>query len=104
TVPSDIYNVTIQAGSKKGQTLPQFNPLGLAGLVLVGSVLMEHCYTIFEYTVEKKKSGFFLVPEGMWIFNKPGGRKIITRSSSSAFAGGPKDVSRRGAKDWRRVS
>lgn len=95
TVPSDIYNVTIQAGSKKGQTLPQFNPLGLAGLVLVGSVLMEHCYTIFEYTVEKKKSGFFLVPEGTWIFNKPGGRKIITRSSSSAFAGGPKDVSRR---------
>lgn len=93
TVPSDIYNVTIQAGPDKGKTLPQFNPLGLASLVLVGSVLMEFCYTIHEYRVVQCGPGVYsLTPYGMWVFNKPGGPKIITKSSITPFKGGPVDV------------
>lgn len=77
-VTSDLYNITIQAGPDKGKTLPQFQPLGLTGLVLVGSVLMEYCYTVHEYRVVQCGPGrYSLAPTGMWVFNKPGGPTII---------------------------
>jgi saccharopepsin len=52
--------------------------------VLVGSVLMEYCYTIFNYRVAVNPSGVItLSPAGMYAFNKPGGPKIITRPSAN---------------------
>lgn len=83
SVPSDLYMVKIEAGPNQGQVIPQFVPLGLTNLVLVGSVLMEYCYTIFAYRVVINPSGAItLAPTGMYAFNKPGGRKIITRPSA----------------------
>jgi saccharopepsin len=83
SVPSDLYMVKIEAGPNQGQVLPQFAPLGLTNLVLVGSVLMEYCYTIFAYRVVINPSGAItLAPSGMYAFNKPGGPKIITKPSA----------------------
>jgi saccharopepsin len=79
TIPPNLYNVTIQAGPDQGKTLPQFQPLGLKGLALVGSVVMESCYTVHEYrVVQCGGNRFSLAPVGMWVFNKPGGPKIVT--------------------------
>lgn len=86
TIGPDIYNVTIEAGPQKGQTLPQFNPLGLKNLVLVGSVIMDQVYTIYEYGVYAYPEGYYLTPTGMWIFNKVGGPPIITSRSATAWA------------------
>lgn len=83
TIPSSLYNVTIQAGPDKGKTLPQFQPLGLSRLVLVGSVVMESCYTVHEYrVVQCAANRYSLAPVGMYVFNKPGGPKIVTPSPS----------------------
>lgn len=85
TIPPNLYNVTIQAGPDQGKTLPQFQPLGLTGLALVGSVVMESCYTIHEYRVVQCGPGSYsLAPSGMWVFNKPGGPKIITAPTAAA--------------------
>lgn len=82
TVTSDLYNVRIEAGPDQGKIIPQFQALGLTSLVLVGSVLMEYCYTIFNYRVVVNPSGTIsLSPAGMYAFNKPGGPKIITQPS-----------------------
>jgi hypothetical protein len=82
TITSDMYMVAIEAGPDQGQVLPQFNPLGLTNLALVGSVVMENCYTIFGYTASYDENGqVVLSPNGMWAFNKPGGPKIITQPS-----------------------
>lgn len=87
-VPPEVYEVTIQAGPQAGQTLPQFNPLGLTDLVLVGSALMDHLYTIYEYTVTVVDGKHVLSPAGMWLFNKVGGPRLIrTRSTCDAILG-----------------
>ena len=85
-VPPSIYMVEIQAGPQAGQVLPQFNPLGLTGLVLVGSVLMDQLYTILHYSVTETEHGYHLAPVGMWIFNKKGGPKLIKSTSGTPFA------------------
>jgi hypothetical protein len=46
-VPPSIYMVEIEAGQDQGQVLPQFQPLGMAEIVLVGSLLMDQIYSIF---------------------------------------------------------
>lgn len=95
TIPQNLYNVTIQAGPDKGKTLPQFQPLGLTGLVLVGSVVMESCYTIFNYRVVQCAPGrYSLAPDGMWVFNKPGGPKIVTPGSGETPQLGKREVVR----------
>jgi hypothetical protein len=95
TVTSDMYMVEIEAGPSQGQDLPQFNPLGLTDLALVGSVVMEQCYTIFGYTVSYNEANqLILSPYGMWAFNKPGGPKIITQPSADLELPGPKAVVR----------
>lgn len=85
-VPPSIYMVEIQAGPQAGQTLPQFNPLGLTGLVLVGSVLMDQLYTILDYSVTETEHGYHLSPIGMWIFNKRGGPQLIKSTAATPFA------------------
>jgi saccharopepsin len=89
-VPPSVYMVDIEAGPQAGQTLPQFNPLGLTGLVLVGSVLMDQLYTTYEYNVTVNEAGYHLDPVGMWIFNKIGGPQLIQTTSQTAFATRPR--------------
>jgi hypothetical protein len=89
-VPPSVYMVTMQAGPQANQTLAQFNGLGLTGLVLVGSVLMDQLYTTYEYNVTVDEAGYHLDPVGMWIFNKTGGPQLIQTTSETAFAPRPR--------------
>lgn len=51
-------------------------------MLLVGSVLMDHLYTVYEYEVISPSE---IHPKGVWIFNKPNGPKIIkTKQTSTA--------------------
>lgn len=82
----------VEAGSDV-LTLPGTAPLGLTDLVLVGSLIMEHCYTVHEYqVVHCKPQTFSLAPVGIWLFNRPGGPQIITRASKKAFTPGQRTV------------
>jgi len=70
----------IEAGQNKGQVVSQFKGLeGADGMLLVGSVLMDHLYTVYEYKVDDNQN---LSPVGVWIFNKPDGPKIIANKQS----------------------
>lgn len=94
TLGAELYNVLIDEGPDKGQTLPQFEPLATADLVLVGSLVMEHCYTVYEYRVVQCRPGAYsLAPVGIWLFNRPGGPQIITRSSRRHFNLQPRALS-----------
>jgi saccharopepsin len=89
TLGASLYNVLVEEGPDQGETLPQFEPLGLAELVLVGSLVMEHCYTVYEYRVVQCHPGAYsLAPVGVWLFNRPEGPQIISRSSSRRFEAG----------------
>ncbi len=91
TLGAQLYNVLIEEGPQKGLTLAQFSPLGLTDLVLVGSLLMDHCYSVFEYQVVQCGHGLYsLAPVGVWLFNRPEGPQIITRASSRRFQPGPR--------------
>jgi len=93
TLGADLYNLLVDEGPQKGETIPQFAPLGLPDLVLVGSLVMEHCYTVYEYqVVQCGHEVYSLAPVGMWLFNRPDGPQIITRSSSRPFNAGPRPV------------
>lgn len=79
----EIYNVLIEEGPDKGKTLPQFNPLGLTNLALVGSVLMDFCYCVFQYEVVLcDATTISLKPVGMHLFNQPGLPPIIHGNSA----------------------
>ncbi|MFL1416832.1 avidin/streptavidin family protein [Pseudomonas fildesensis] len=93
TLGADLYNCLIEEGPQKGERLPQFAPLGLTDLVLVGSLVMEHCYTVYEYQVVKcNHEVYSLAPVGIWLFNKADGPQIITQSSSKRFNHGKREV------------
>ncbi len=93
TLGANLYNVLIEQGPQKGQTIPQFCPLGLADLILVGSLIMEHCYTVYEYQViQCGPNTYSLAPAGVWLFNRPDGPQLITRSSAHAFKSGPRRI------------
>ncbi|AZF37649.1 hypothetical protein C4J88_2867 [Pseudomonas sp. R4-39-08] len=93
TLGADLYDCLIEEGPQKGQRLPQFAPLGMTDLVLVGSLVMEHCYTVYEYQVVKcDREVYSLAPVGVWLFNRPDGPQIITRSSSKRFVPGARAV------------
>jgi len=78
TILPDLYNVRIEAGPDKDKVIPQFQPFGTDNLILVGSVIHGHCYTIFQYEiVECSAAVVSLSPVGVWLFNKPGGPHII---------------------------
>jgi hypothetical protein len=91
-VPPSVYNVTIQAGPDSGKTLPQFNPLGLTSLVLVGSVLMDQFYTVYVYDVTDTGDGYHLSPVGMAVFNKKNGPALIRTRSQTPLQLGPRAV------------
>lgn len=82
-ITADIYDVLIEAGKDKGKVLSQFDPMDHAeDIVLVGSVIMDHLYTLYQYETVKEQGEWQLKPVGMWIFNKPTGPKIITSMQS----------------------
>ena len=84
-VPPSVYMVEIEAGPQQGQVLPQFNPLGLTNLVLVGSVLMDQLYSTYCYDVTETESGYHLSPIGIWIFNKKNGPQLIQPTGGTSF-------------------
>lgn len=89
TLDANSYSILIEEGPQKGQVLPQFAPLGLSDLVLVGSLVMEYCYTVYEYQiVQCSHEVYSLAPVGVWLFNRPDRTQIITRSSSRRFEPG----------------
>ncbi|HAS6052973.1 TPA: hypothetical protein I7122_09520 [Vibrio vulnificus] len=74
-VPESLYDVYIEEGLGKGERVVQFEPMdGLDALTLVGSVIMDSLYCVYQYRVEQDNK---LQPVGMWIFNKRNGLKII---------------------------
>ncbi|WP_017035910.1 pepsin-like aspartic protease [Vibrio genomosp. F10] len=80
-ITSDIYKCKIEAGEKKGQVVSQFQGLSDAeNMLLVGSVLMDHLYTVYEYDVVSDDD---IQPKGVWVFNKPGGPDIIKTKQST---------------------
>lgn len=77
TLPASLYNVEIEAGELMGETFAQFQPMaGLEGVMLVGSVLLDHLYCVYQYQLDEHQR---LAPRGMWLFNKPDDVKIITK-------------------------
>ncbi len=89
TVDATLYDVLIEAGQDKGQVISQFEPMeGADDIALVGSIIMDHLYTLYQYKAEWVDQVWTLKPLGMWIFNKPDGPKIITsrqRNRASLF-------------------
>ncbi|MCG7499201.1 A1 family peptidase [Vibrio sp. Of7-15] len=80
-ITRDIYQCKIEAGEKKGKVVSQFQGLpGADDMLLVGSVLMDHLYTVYEYEVISNND---IRPKGVWIFNKPNGPKIIKNRQTS---------------------
>ncbi len=86
TIPADVYMANTETRDQGWKDLPQFTPMALPELVLVGSTVMDHVYTVFEYDVTQTAQGYSLAAVGMWMFNKPGGRALIT---SGSHDGGP---------------
>lgn len=89
-VPASVYDVLIEAGDSEGQRVPQFAELtGLDTLVLVGSVVMDYLYTVYEYDITPTTVGYEIQPKGMWMFNKKSSLgenlpKIITTKQSQS--------------------
>lgn len=95
TVPPGVYMKTIEAGPDKGQTLPQFEAMdGLDDQVLVGSVLVDQLYTIFEFAMSGSAPDYTMTPKGMWMFNKVDGQGLITTQHAE-----PADLGERTIKD-----
>jgi hypothetical protein len=87
-VPPSVYEVLIQAGPQQGKVLPEFQPLGLENLVLVGSVVLDLFYTIYEYEVTGSPGQYVLEPVAFWVFNKAGGPPLLKRGGKPANLGG----------------
>lgn len=82
---SDVYNITIEAGPDQGKVVPQFKPLGLPGLGLVGSLLMDYFYTVHEYKIVNcQATTYSLAPVGMHLFNYSDRPQLITKPSPHA--------------------
>ncbi|MGQ9371899.1 pepsin-like aspartic protease [Azospirillum sp. A39] len=93
TVPPAIYDVLIEAGPDMGRVAPQFTPLGLQDLVLVGSMMMDHFYTIYEYDVTLRQGRHVLAPVAMYLFDKPG-RTYVAERGGAWTVGRPKPVAK----------
>lgn len=87
-VPPSVYEVLIEAGPQQGKVLPEFQPLGLDDLVLVGSLVLDLFYTIYEYEVTGSPGKYFLAPVAFWLFNKTGGPPLLKRGTKPANLGG----------------
>lgn len=78
-VTSSMYDVLIEEGKDKGSVIAQFEPMeGVDYLALVGSVLMDHLYSVYEFSINYSDGEPIILPIGMWIFNKNEGPKVLT--------------------------
>jgi len=97
-VPPSVYNVEIEAGPDEGILIPQFYPMaGLDNLVLVGSVLMDQFYTVFEYQVDQPPPNCVLSPRRMYLYEKTGGPQGLIARSRKGFVPGER---RSRARAW----
>jgi saccharopepsin len=72
------YVTLIEAGSGQGNYTININPLpGLDNLVLVGSILMDHIYTLYRFEVGGSAGNYTLSPGTVEMYNKVGGPVII---------------------------
>jgi hypothetical protein len=82
-VTSDMYDVLIEAGGNRGEVIAQFQPMENADYIaLVGSVLMDYLYTVYEFRVVQGEGENCIIPVGMWIFNKEKGPKVIVTTQN----------------------
>lgn len=79
----DQYRVMIQAGNGAGQMQTAIDTLNIPELLLVGSIMLEHLYTVFWYERTGTPGNYQLQPTETWLFNKTNGPKIIQNSSGS---------------------
>jgi len=80
-ITSDVYKCRIEAGEEQGQIVSQFQGLsGADKMLLVGSVLMDHLYTVYEYEIVSDDD---IQPKGVWVFNKHDGPNIIKTKQAS---------------------
>lgn len=94
-ITPDMYEVKLEAGRNAGQTLPQFETdLNIPALMLVGSILMDSVYSIFEYKVVGSSDPRVasLDPVGIWLFNKVGGPNVIRSRSDKPVVLGPRNI------------
>lgn len=75
----DNYYRLIEQGEYKGTKRLQIQPLdGLKNLWLQGTTLLQLIYTVYNYELVISPLGeLYLQSNGMWIFNKKGGQKVI---------------------------
>ncbi len=83
-VPPSVYQARIEAGSGRGETVPQFAAANLTNLILAGSILMEQLYTVFEYTASLTPERVHLTPRAMYLYNKTNGPKLIQPNANAA--------------------
>ena len=73
--------------------LRELQPLGLPGLALVGSTLIESCCPIFEYAAVGQPRPVYARASGhVWIFNKKNGPKVVSAGATEQWDGTPRPV------------
>ncbi|WP_083749105.1 pepsin-like aspartyl protease [Pelomonas sp. KK5] len=72
------YLGEIEAGHGQGQATANLQPLaGYDGLVLAGSVLLDHVCTVYRFEVSGSPGRYRVSPGTTLMFNKRGGPKVI---------------------------
>ncbi|MFY0598767.1 MAG: A1 family peptidase [Cyclobacteriaceae bacterium] len=71
------YQKKIEAGEGAGEEILTFDDLELEDLILVGSVLLDNTYTVFDYYVTGEQGNYTLHPKNMVLYNKKEGTKVI---------------------------
>ena len=77
--PSE-YVTQIEAGHARGKQSINLNPMpGLSGLVLVGSVLLDHLCVVYRYEVHGSRGRYSIAPGTVEFYNKRHGPCVIRR-------------------------
>lgn len=75
---ADQYVTEIEAGHGRGRITANLNPLaGYDGLLLVGSVLLDHVCTVYRFEVSGEPGRYRVAPGTTLMFNKRGGPQVI---------------------------
>jgi len=75
---ADQYVTEIEAGQGRGHTTANLNPLaGYDGLVLVGSILLDHVCAVYQFQVSGTPGRYRVAPGTTLMFNKRGGPQVI---------------------------
>lgn len=75
--PSE-YVTQIEAGHARGRQSINLNPMpGLAGLVLAGSILLDHLCVLYRYEVHGSRGRYSVRPGTVEFYNKRHGPRVI---------------------------